>query len=167
MKHGNSKQSNSDEVTFNFGYFYRTIEEQVDAFAVQAGGPGTVADVAERLADLLWTKAKNVRAISGTAELLQQMREDGAAAGKGARNHASGQRRSKVHVRPRIGRTLSDQGRKNISRAQEKRWRARRSLSATEKAEQRREYQRRWYAKRKAEYKAAVKLAEAEQKKVA
>lgn len=89
------------------GYFYRTIEEQIDRFAATAGPEDSVADLADWVGARLRAKAKAIWSQHGTAELLQQMREDLSATVRGTRNGSrTGPARTPLHVRSRAGRAL-------------------------------------------------------------
>lgn len=129
MKNGKNKSSFSEEVAVNFGYLYRTIEERIDAFAAQSGNPHSLADIADRMGELLRLKAENVRAVSGASEFLQQVREVGETTGQGTKARRGRKTRKKVSGVTPAGRTLkrkrhriSVTARKRISRAQKKRW---------------------------------------------
>lgn len=103
------------EAEFNFGYFYRTVEEHVDTFAAQAGNPFTIADIAVRVGELLRLKTKDVREASGAAELVSQVRETSA-------KKRTALAAKKVDVGPRTRRTLSAAGRRKIAKVQRERW---------------------------------------------
>jgi hypothetical protein len=115
--HGKSSSRAPQEAEFNFGYFYRTLEEHVNAFAAQEGCPFTLTDIAVRVGGLLQDKA--LREQLRDSELVSQVRQDGE--GTGLRRAAGAE--AALHVRPHAGRTLSATARASIARAQRKRWR--------------------------------------------
>jgi hypothetical protein len=123
-RHGNQQPSGSSEIEseFNFGYFYRTVEDHINAFAAQARNPLALADIADRVGELLRLKAATLRQQLGASELLLEMRQVGAAAGGGAADRAGLAAREALHVRSRARRTLSAKAIRAIKRAQKIRW---------------------------------------------
>jgi hypothetical protein len=122
---GSTATSDSDaQNEFNFGYFYRTLEEHVNAFAEQEGCPYTLTDIALRVGQLL--EAKALRQQSGSAQLVPQMRQNGGGAGRRDQGDESGVHddfaSAEIHVRPRHRRALSGRARKAIGEAQRRRW---------------------------------------------
>ncbi len=134
MKHGGKSGTNSKrkavnldpEAEFNFGYFYRTIEEQFDTFSGQAGNPYSLTDIALRVGALL--EAKAVRAELGNSQLVSEVWR--AAAQRSATAEAED---VDVATRPdgSLKRRLSKRARMNIAKAQRKRWRLKRREQAT------------------------------------
>lgn len=133
MKHGKKQSSISEailnEAEFNFGKFYRTLEEQTESFAAQPRNPFTLADITDRVGYLFRAKAQAIWQVSGATELLQQVREVGETTGQGAKENHRRKTRKKVSGVAPAGRTLKRKGhkfsvaaRKRISRAQKKRW---------------------------------------------
>jgi hypothetical protein len=114
--------SSSETTAFNFGYFYRTIEEHINSFAAQEGCPFTVTDVALRLVELLETKT--LREGARDSELVPEVRKNRATAGRRKRTKAKPSTGAKVHVRTRDYRTLKKSAavRRRMSLAQQKRW---------------------------------------------
>jgi hypothetical protein len=110
------------ENEFNFGYFYRTVEDHINAFAAQAGNHFALPDIADRVGELLRLKAATLRQQLGASELLLEMREVGTSAGGGAADRAGLAAREALYVRPRTRRTLSVRARKAIAKAQRERW---------------------------------------------
>jgi hypothetical protein len=135
-----SATTQADE--FNFGYFYRTLEEHVNAFAAQEGCPFTLADIAVRVGGLLQDKA--LREQLRNPELVSQVRADSAGVGL-RRADQSGEA---LYVRPHARRTLSVKARQAIAKAQRARWRKFHVAQAEHKpiremsAAERREYNR-------------------------
>lgn len=114
MKHGKNKPSiGSAQNEFNFGYFYRTIEEQVDSFTAQPGNPYTLTDIAVRVGALLGAKA--LRETLGDSKRVSQMRDTSSET-----RSAIQKKDMDVVTRPR--RTLSPEARERIAAAQRKRW---------------------------------------------
>lgn len=113
-------QPNAGEAEFftNFGIVYRTIEEHIERFAKEAGPAHSIADITDRVGELLRLKAKNVRAQHRASELLFEMRENGQDAGEGARYRAGFEARPQVHVRARSGKALKGR-RSDFGRPQE------------------------------------------------
>lgn len=124
----------SQEAEFNFGYFYRTIEEHLNTYAAQAGNPHSITDIALRVGRLL--EAKALREELGASELVSQVRKNGAGTHRGEGSEPSeheGLPSAALHVRARRHRTLSPEARKAISDAQRKRWkRAKRAAAGKE-----------------------------------
>lgn len=116
------------EAEFNFGVFYRTIEEHIESFAAQASCTLTLADIADRVGTLLRLKAENVRTQSGVTELLHQMRTNSASTSERAGHQAGLATREAIHVRSRTGRTLSAAARRKIGAAVKARWAQKRAL---------------------------------------
>src|SRR5215467_3367894 len=114
-QHGKSGGS-SAQVDFGFGYFYRTLEEHIEAFAAQEGCPYSLAQLAERVAGLL--QASALRQPFRNPELVPEMRQNGASAGLRGPLESG----EEIHVRARPRRTLSAKARRAIARAQRARW---------------------------------------------
>lgn len=112
---------------FAAGYFYRNIEENVDAIGAKTGGALSPGQFAEWVGELLLSKAR--REVLGNPEYLSQVRGDAAA------GHALRAAAAEVHVRPRRlpalnGRPeLSAEARERIAVAQRERWRRAKSVS--------------------------------------
>jgi hypothetical protein len=128
-KNGSQSSSGSTpEAEFNFGYLYRTIENHIDAFAAEAGNTFAVDHIADRVGQLLRVKAEKIRAQLGAAELLLEMRQNGASAGRGAGHHGGASARSPLFGgafddRPlKKKRHLSKKALRAISKAQKERW---------------------------------------------
>lgn len=119
------------EAEFNFGVFYRTVEEHIERFANEARGAFALADITDRVGLLLRTKAKNVRALSGASELLHEMREDREAVSEGRAVAPRSPSRAKVHDGAPARRALSAAARKRISQAQRLRWKKFRERGGT------------------------------------
>jgi hypothetical protein len=116
-QHGNQPSGPSEaQNEFHFGYFYRTLEEHVNAFAAQEGCPYSVTDIALRVCQLLQDKA--LREQLRSPQLVSQVRADG----EGTGLQGTTQSDAAFHVRPRGRRTLSAKALKAISDAQKKRW---------------------------------------------
>jgi hypothetical protein len=120
-QHGGQPGSGTaQEAEFEFGVFYRTIEEYVDAFASQTGGAYTFPAVAHRLGRLL--QASALRQQLGHTELVPEVRQNGAAAGRyraipqfeALHDDALGHRA--------LNHRMSTAGRKRIAAAQRARW---------------------------------------------
>lgn len=161
MTHGN-RANVSSEAEFRFGYFYRTIEEHINAFAEEAGHPFTVEQIAARICRVL--SGKILRRTTGTSELVSKMRQNGSTVGAGARNAAQfNSSRANIHVRPRHREPLSKAARLRIAAAQRARWaklkrKQRGSMPARTRAKLRAAQKRIWAEKKK---NASVRLATA------
>ena len=119
MRKTNDRQpssSSAPEAEFGFGYFYRTLEEHVNAFATQEGNPYTLTDIAVRVGELL--QAKALRESLRDSELVPQVRTERA----GTRLRGTGETGAALYVRAHAGRTLSKKARKAIAKAQKARW---------------------------------------------
>lgn len=115
------------EAGFEFGYFYRSIEDHVNAFAAAAGGENSFSNIASRVARLL--DAASIRERGGNPELLPEVRQDFPANRNGrppqpGYDSLSASQALHVHARDRepLKRYMTKAARMRIARAQRKRW---------------------------------------------
>lgn len=147
------KELNSPSVDpsagFNFGYFYRSIEDHIVAYAAQAGGENTFSDIAAQLSQLL--QAASVRERMGGSELVREVRQNPEAdmRGRPAGLFADGDGAAPdVHVharnaRPLRRRRLSPEAIERIREAQRERWARVREKAARKKERDRKAWRRR------------------------
>lgn len=126
-QHGNAENSVAGarsrrvngEAEFALGYLYKSIENDIDTYTAQTGYAYSLAHTAFRLGRLL--EAKALRIEPGLAQLVPEMRANGAPALLGAGNQFAGHdgtAEAQVHVRALSRRTLSTAARARIARAQ-------------------------------------------------
>lgn len=114
-----TRREQQNEAEFQLGYLLASIEQSIHAYAEKTNYAYSVAHTAFRVSQILSSKA--LRQEPGLAQLLQQVRPNGATALLGAGNQPGEPEfiaEEEVHVRPRVGRPLGS-GKQQILRVKD------------------------------------------------